>query len=233
MIRQFSKPYLLSGIVLIALAACGPFLPNEAPSTPDNSISPDATNTSPADRNDISQPFTDQAWPDTKLARLSLEGEQSEIELHLLESESLPFITYIPQPEFTLTSDQPEDGQGLRLNFSPGGTPNPAAYVEIVIPDGRASLQDVRDRLLDEQGLLTRNGWQMVDRTEVVTYPWAVEKIVYEHQTADALIVGSIFIGENDGSAFYALTHYPSEYGDGFEPRAVMILENLEFKEQG
>ncbi|MBD2082498.1 hypothetical protein [Leptolyngbya sp. FACHB-17] len=40
-------------------------------------------------------------------------------------------------------------------------------------------------------------------------------------------IFSHAYIGEIDGRAFYVILYYPREYGDGFSPRADVILKNL------
>jgi hypothetical protein len=81
---------------------------------------------------------------------------------------------------------------------------------------------------------MASNNWELVDRTDVISYPWAKEKLTYQQQTqntAGEMAIGAIYIGEDEGKAFYVLTHYPAEYSDGFEPRSAVILENLQFRE--
>jgi hypothetical protein len=39
-----------------------------------------------------------------------------------------------------------------------------------------------------------------------------------------------VFIGEYNGKAFWAVQHYPVEFGDGFEPLAGKILSNLQLR---
>ncbi|MFM7426628.1 MAG: hypothetical protein ACKO7W_16810, partial [Elainella sp.] len=69
-------------------------------------------------------------------------------------------------------------------------------------------------------------------RTDIVSYPWAKEKLIYQQRTAQQNYVGSIYIGDYEGRSFYALTHYPAEYMDGFEPRSTIMLENLQFRDE-
>ncbi|NJR64242.1 MAG: hypothetical protein HC772_01180 [Leptolyngbyaceae cyanobacterium CRU_2_3] len=57
-------------------------------------------------------------------------------------------------------------------------------------------------------------------------------KLIYQQRAANQTLIGAIYIGEQDGKSFYAFTHYPIEYGDGFAPRSTIVLESLQFREK-
>jgi len=40
--------------------------------------------------------------------------------------------------------------------------------------------------------------------------------------------VGDVYLGEQNGKAFYVISQFPVEYGDGFPPRSDLILQHLE-----
>ncbi|WYL96503.1 MAG: hypothetical protein HEQ35_24260 [Gloeotrichia echinulata IR180] len=40
--------------------------------------------------------------------------------------------------------------------------------------------------------------------------------------------MGNVYIGQQNGKAFYVISQFPGEYGDGFSPRADLILQNLQ-----
>jgi hypothetical protein len=174
-----------------------------------------------------SEPFQ----PESRVIPLSIEGQPTEVELKLFHPADLPLTTYFPAKEFQSEVQNANGATQIRFSFSPTGQKDPKAYLQIVLPESGNSLEQVQEMLVGDRGIMATNGWELVDRTDVVSYPWAKEKLLYQYQASDGLTVGSIYVGENKGKAFYILTHYPAEYGDGFEPRSAIILENLQFKE--
>jgi hypothetical protein len=174
-----------------------------------------------------SEPFQ----PESRVIPLSIEGQPTEVELKLFNPPDLPLTTYFPAKDFQSEVQEANGAKQVRFSFSPTGQKDPKAYLQIVLPESENSLAQVQELLVGDRGIMATNGWELVDRTDVVSYPWAKEKLLYQYQTSDGLTVGSIYLGENKGKAFYILTHYPAEYGDGFEPRSAIILENLQFKE--
>jgi hypothetical protein len=176
------------------------------------------------------QEIVAQRRPETLTTTVSVEGEPTEVELQLFDEAGMPFTTYVPAEEFTEDVAASGEGEGVRFYFSPTGTPDEQAYLHIFFPTDAPDAEAMSELLMGEEGLLTTNGWQVVDRTNSVRFPWAEERIVYEQPTPQGTYMGSIFVGEHEGKSFIAFTHYPVEYGDGFEPRAEVILENLELR---
>lgn len=174
----------------------------------------------------------DQSRPDTRVMPMTIEGLVMEVELRLFDQQSLPFTTYVPIKDFQTEVDNSEQGTVAQFFFSPKGKRDSSAYVQIFLPNHQTSLDNMRELLLGSEGLLAANDWQLVDRTDIVSYPWAREKLIYRQQMGKKTYVGSIYIGDYEGRAFYALTHYPAEYIDGFEPRSTIMLENLQFRDQ-
>jgi hypothetical protein len=168
--------------------------------------------------------------PETRTTTLSVEGERTQVALRLLDEAALPFTTYVPEGDFIEEVAASDEGVGVRFYFSPTGEPDEAAYVHLFFPYNAPDSTTLREELLGEQGLLATNGWRVLDRATAGIYPWAKERITYEQTTPEDIFTGSVFVGEHAGAAFLALTHYPVEYGDGFEPRAAIILENMEFR---
>jgi hypothetical protein len=171
------------------------------------------------------------AQPESRVIPLSIEGQPVETELKLFDPATLPFTTYIPAQDFQSETGASGEGQGVRFYYSPTGKKDEAAYIHVFLPRSPSSVEEIRQIVLGDQGLMASNQWELGDRTDVVSYPWAKEKLTYQQQTPNGLAVGAIYIGENQGKAFYVLTHYPAEYTDGFEPRSAVILENLKFRE--
>ncbi len=195
-----------------------------------NQVSGDQTNNIPTPTSPTPQPR-----PSTITDTISVEGEKQQITLNLYNKPGLPFTTYIPANSFV--DETVSSGEGTAVWFyalQPDGKVNKNVYVQFFFPAEEAlTLEGTRDRLLGENGLFTINKWQVINRSQAKedSYPWAREKIVFRQQ-GNRNIVGTVFIGESDGKAFWAVLHYPAEFGDGFEPLADKILGNLEMKRQ-
>jgi hypothetical protein len=222
-----SNLYWWVGVGLSTLTACAlpklnslnPFAPSPAPTaSPSNPPIAAAIRTS--------EPF--QA--ESRITPLSIEGQSVEVELKLFNQAALPFTTYVPAQDFQSEVGGTSGEQNVRFYFSPTGKKDSKAYLQMVLPDQGNSIEEVRELILSDRGIMATNRWELVDRTDVVSYPWAKEKFIYQQQTPDGMAIGTIYIGENQGKAFYILTHYPAEYAEGFEPRSAVILENLQFR---
>ncbi|WNZ22994.1 hypothetical protein HJG54_09050 [Leptolyngbya sp. NK1-12] len=175
---------------------------------------------------------TEKLRPDTRIMPMTIEGEVVEMELRLFDQSALPFTTYVPKKDFQDKVDSSDQGTVAQFIFSPGGKKDETAYVQIFMPSRRTTVEEMRELLLSENGLLATNNWELVDRTDIVSYAWAREKLIYQQRADKTDYFGSIYIGDYQGRSFYALTHYPAEYGDGFEPRSTIMLENLQFRDE-
>jgi hypothetical protein len=173
-----------------------------------------------------SEPFQ----PASRVVPLSIEGEPVEVELKLFSQDTVPLTTYFPAKDFQSEVKAENGGKTVRFFFSPTGQKDPQAYLQMVLPSADNSLEQIQERIVGDRGIMATNGWELVDRTDVVSYPWAKEKLIYQQQTSSGMAVGSIYLGEESGHVFYIVTHYPAEYTEGFEPRSAVILENLQFK---
>lgn len=215
---------LVMGGMLVTIASCAALQanqPNFPQPTPRSSAAASAETEA-----------SGQLQPDTKVITMSLEGEPREVELKRFHQDSLPFTTYYPEGDFQPEITSSAEGSGVRFYFSPTRKKDENAYISFFFPKGLSSIQSIQDLLLGERGVLVKNGWDLVDRTDIVSYPWAKEKLIYQYQQDSEMIVGSIYVGQEAGQSFYTLTHYPAEYGDGFEPRSNIVLENLQFEEK-
>jgi hypothetical protein len=217
--------YWLIGGMLAATTACASLHSRES-NFPGLPPSPAASNSS-TDASPSGPP--DKVQPDSKIITMSLEGEASEVELKLFQHQALPFTTYYPAQAFTPEVRTSKDGVEVWFYFSPTGVKDENAYLSFFLPNRSTNVETMQNMILGDRGLLVDNQWELLDRTDIVSYGWAEEKLLYQHRKGGEQAVGAIYVGEEDGQAFYTLTHYPVEYGDGFEPRSNIILENLQF----
>ncbi|WP_026732471.1 hypothetical protein [Fischerella sp. PCC 9605] len=190
-------------------------------------------NSNPPTTSPTSTP-TPQPRPLTIADTISVEGEKQKITLNLYDQKGLPFTTYVPANRFI---DQTvSSGEGTAVWFyalQPDSTPNKDVYVQFFFPSEVLTLEEAKEKLLESNGLFATNQWQVINRSQVQEdlYPWAKEKIIFQQKgEGDRSIVGVVFIGEYNGKAFWAVQHYPVEFGDGFEPLAGKILSNLQLR---
>ncbi|HEY9699837.1 MAG TPA: hypothetical protein V6D10_21440 [Trichocoleus sp.] len=220
---------LLVGAMLSALSACvktnPPVSSNPSPADQASGQSPNAASAT------VPSPSPEER-PDTRIMPINVEGRATEVELKLLDQSTLPFTTYFPSQDFVSQPLTTQAGSGVRLYFSPGGKKNAKAYIDLFIPDQASNLEEMQDLILGDRGLLVTNRWELVDRTDIVSYPWVKEKLIYQQATSQETIVGAIYTGEYKGKAFYMLTHYPEKYSDRFSPRSTIVLENVQFREE-
>jgi hypothetical protein len=226
--RQLTQLLIPSLLGVGLLVGCSLLPSNNDISTSDPSVV--ASGESPS-QTTLPTPSLEPERPDTRIVPMAIEGEVIEMELSLFDQQPLPFTTYVPTKDFQNEVDSSNQGTVAQFFFSPAGQKDETAYVQIFLPARYTSIEDMRELLLSDQGLLAANDWQLIDRTEIVSYPWAREKLIYRQQIKEQSFVGSIYIGDYQGRAFYALTHYPAEYVDGFEPRSTVMLENLQFRD--
>jgi ASC-1-like (ASCH) protein len=161
----------------------------------------------------------------TKTATITVEGEKIPVSLRLYDQFSDLFTTYFPVKDFLAQGVSSGEGRGVRFIANFGGSKNENAYVSVAFLNDFKTLGQVRAFINGKRGLIASNGWRVVSRTRNVPYRWAKEKIVFGKGNN---IVGNIYLGQEKGKAFYVITHYPVEYGDGFPPRADLILRNLQ-----
>ncbi|MBD2434131.1 hypothetical protein H6G66_24260 [Fischerella sp. FACHB-380] len=177
---------------------------------------------------------TFQSRPSTITDTISVEGEKQKITLNLYNKPGLNFTTYIPANRFV---DQTvSSGEGTAVWFyalQPNGKINKNVYVQLFFPGEKLTWKEAKQRLVAPKSLFAINKWRVVNSSQAKEdlYPWAKEKIVFRQQ-GNSNIVGVLFIGEYNGQAFWAVQHYPAEFGDGFEPLASKIFKYLQLRRQ-
>lgn len=173
--------------------------------------------------------------PATKLTIVMLDGQQAEVELELFNPIGFPLTFYTPVGVFTRELQSSAEGLRAQLSYQSDATaftdPPRQTYVSLTIPDEELTIDELRDRIVGETGLMVRQQWQMVDRTRVLTYSWAIERIDFQSTVAGQVYLGSIVLGDRDGQLFYTVTHYPQALRQEFLPLASLILETIEHRQ--
>ena len=196
-------------------------------STSSTSESQTATQTNQSAR--TAQNTTNSQKPSTKTDTLSIEGEKTQVTLKLYDKASGVFTTYYPDKDFIAQSRTLGEGTGTQFIYNVGERQNQNVFVALFFPTKATTLEQLK-QVAQQRGLIQANQWQVVTRTTQVPYSWAKEKIVYKKRGSSQNVIGEVYVGETKGKAFYVVTHYPAEYGDGFAPRADLILKNLQVK---
>ena len=167
--------------------------------------------------------------PSRKIDTMSVEGEKTEVTLKRYDQGSDVFTTYFPEKDFVAESRDFGEGTGAWFIYNVGERQNKNVFVAMFFPAKATTLEQLK-QVAQERRLLEANQWELVTRTKEVPYSWAKEKIVYKKRGSSQNLGGEVYVGEANGKAFYVITHYPAEYGDGFAPRADLILKNLQVK---
>jgi hypothetical protein len=168
--------------------------------------------------------------PETKTELILVEGESTEMQLKRFDQSGFPIATYFPSEHFTEEMGASGEGQSVRFDWTYEGQKDENVYLHLFFPSGSPTAAEVSDLVRGDRGILAQNNWQAGDQAPDVGYSWVKEAIAYQDTTSSDFAGGVIFIGEHEGKGFYAIAHYPAEYADGFEPRADVILSNLEFR---
>lgn len=163
--------------------------------------------------------------PATKTATITIEGEKTPITLKLYEEQNELFITYFPSEEFVAESVSSGEGTAVKFITNFDGNKDENAYISIFFPNNVNTIKQLESFVNGQSGLLAANKWQVSSRTQNVSYAWAKEKIDFRQGQE---IIGTLYLGEQNGKVFYVIIHYPAEYGDGLTPRADLILQNLQ-----
>ncbi len=213
----FKLVNLMTGAILL-LTTLGCATPAQNQLSSGNSITPAPTATQTSYNSKTNRPAT-------KTATISIEGEKTPITLRLYNQYSDLFSTYFPEKDFIAEGNSSGEGTGVRFIANFGGSKNDNAYIHVAFLNDLKNLNQLRSFINGKNGLIASNGWRAVSRSQKVAYPWAKEKIVFSKGKD---IVGDLYLGQQNGKVFYVILQFPVEYGDGFPPRADLILQNLE-----
>lgn len=163
--------------------------------------------------------------PETLQDTLTLEGTPQPATLRLYRTPPgfpLPFSTYVPA-DLVPESAPSAGGGSARFVANLGGRRTDSAYVAVVVhPDG-----------VDEEAarrmLSAATGGASPAAPDQQRYPWALA----EYSGSAGATVSRGLLGRHEGQFFHVLIRYPAELGDGFAPRAAMLLKHWEWEGAG
>lgn len=211
-----------SGMVrgLATTAALVPLLVGCArPDDPDDPGDPAADET-------LDRPAPDR--PAEKRVMVEMEGMGEELRLVLYRSPPdfpLPFSTYVPEDmiaEPAASGEGHDDGDGVSFVANFGGQRNDAVAVRLLVAAESAPEEDMIVRLRE----LARDLGTELDDEPESRFAWSVRE--YRNlapASRRAAAEGVMAIGRLEGRIFALALHHPAEYGDGFGPRAGVILD--------
>lgn len=173
--------------------------------------------------------------PATRTDTLHIEGSAEPVTVTLFRPPAgfpLPFSTYVP-PDMEAeveTATAPQAGEAVRFLAAFGGQRNDDAYVHLfVFPAGtvrRTAVAEARGYTAS-RGVPVSRGLERLDVTDAARrMPWALESYAFRYQDGGRWYLGSIGVGRHDGRFFQLIRHYPAEFGDGFGPRAGLIIRS-------
>ena len=175
-------------------------------------------------------PPPQQDIPVTQSADIQVEGEIEEVSLQPFQSPpdfALPFATSIPA---SMRAQPLPADSGDAVRFVDSG--NPAAYLHLFVqPLGYtadAAEENIR-AVAESYGV---PGVGEVEPTE--RFPWALAQYRFERRGSTAPpVAGFVALGQHAGRFFHVIVQHPLEWGDGFVPRARLILDQWRWADTG
>ena len=212
----------LSLCLALALAACADRAPSSPPlDPPRDAASPDAgpPGAAPSGAADA-QPIAPGSRPETARDTISVEGVDEPIDLRLvtIEDTPLPFSTYLPAD---WSDDLLGSGEGTGARFAMG-EPGSEGVVTVFVPSepNRAGIEELARVVAESNGTV---------QPLTGAAPW----VRAGHRFRSDALVGRVRVGEHAGIPFYILETHPHELGDGFGPRAAVVLDRLRWSDDG
>lgn len=172
--------------------------------------------------------------PERKTETVFVEGEPQEITLKLYQEDQIPVLTYYPD-NISVRSACSHEGCGVSFELLQGlsvsGSPTDAplrARVHVFVPSAGTTLEELEAGVTGDGGVFAGKGWQQGVSSGSLSYPWEKKNMNFYHSEQNLL--GSVHLGQSQGQAFRVTVVFPGDMGDGFAPRANVILNNLQVK---
>lgn len=159
-----------------------------------------------------------QNLPERKTETIFVEGEPQEITLELYQEDQIPVVTYYPD-NLSVNSACSHEGCGVFFELL-------EAQVHVFFPPADTTFEELEMGVTGDRGLLASNGWQPREYSASTSYPW--ERKTVQFYDDEKNLLGSVHLGESEGRVFRVTVVFPGDMGDGFAPRADMILKNLQ-----
>ena len=168
-------------------------------------------------------------------AEINMEGEPVTIALEPYQPEGVPIAMGLPEDSFAASVNPGLRWTEVRFVANAGGYTTESAYATIIWPKDPTSLQDALGMLLGDRGWVQQQGFNLIDITATESsphqsvYPWQRQRWRFEKNTRNGdLIQGEVILGELNGQGFWAVSHLPVEFVEGYSPRAGIIFKTLQ-----
>jgi hypothetical protein len=191
------------------------------------------------------RPVTQQApaaaaRPQTIADTLVVEGMPELVESRLAHSPEARFSTYLP-PGITMEVLTTGDSASVRFSASFAGPADPHAYMHVRTYPPHAGVGTARENIATFLRTLRPHDdpvGGMIQGTEPYRQaeppPWGEEAHTFAYTGEDGIrYTGRIVLARSTTGFFHVLAHYPSEFGDGLEPRFERILRHWQWDETG
>lgn len=193
----------------------------------------------PADRDAVPAAPTDttpavEDRPPHRTDTVRLEGMPETLSLRLFQAPGsfpLPFSAYVPEQLAAETVSE----ANIQFVAEFGGHRNEDAFLHVhVLPPGTSQEAAVAEARAYKtgRGVPVSQGIEIVqDEQTPPDLPWALEAFPFRYQSGGEWFTGRIAVGRHGGLFFMIVRHYPAEYGDGFGPRADLILDSWRWED--
>lgn len=169
------------------------------------------------------------ALPQERLDTLEIEGQREPVALQLFTHEELPAAFYYPVGDFDPELVPSPVGFGVHFTATFGGVRTEEAAMRFFFPAIGTELNNPNElrTLVEEPGGIAeiegiRLGDERVDAAcEPLTYCRNIDSTTGQ--------TGYIGLGSNDDQWYLVIIAYPVEFGDGFGPRARLLLDRMEW----
>lgn len=159
--------------------------------------------------------------PEVKEGTLTVEGTAQRTLLRLVEGEPLPFYTYSPE-DMAVSRTVSGEGTELRFNARFGGKKRDDVYLAMFFyPPSTTPEQAAQKARAGLGGMV----WE--ERTTAKRYGWSVREWALRDRNNAPGHIGYLAIGRHKDQVFHVLTYLPPEFGDGFGPRGLKILNEF------
>lgn len=170
--------------------------------------------------------------PRMRTDTILIEGTPELVRLGLFRTPAgfpMPFSTYVPADMVAQWRGQGEDGVRFVANF--GGVSNREAYVGFVARDASAQAAEMLARAYEGAGG-KRLGGEMVPMADLdQRYPWARAGWDIHYEVDDVRYDAVLLLAVHNNRFVQVVLHAPADYGDGFWPRADLILDGFRWRD--
>ena len=200
-------------MIRLALLACAALVGCADPDAPQPAPEPGPASRAPTEGSPpVAAP---DARPETDTATVSIEGMEESIDVRrvTIEDAPLPFSTYVPAGWSDETTGS---GEGTAVRFAMGDPGYAQGVVTVFVPSepNRAGIGEIARAVAESTG----NARPLEPRE-----PWVRSGYTFDGNGQS----GRVRVGEHAGVPFYIVTQHPYEMGDGFAPRAALVLDRL------